>query len=74
MDNRWIRSFGGPRDVATPLLCRACECVSRWCRIFSDLSWGMGQPSISRTMTGRDMTNCVGSCLASMHYPRIRGF
>ena len=56
MDPRWIESFGGPRDMATPLLCRACDRVSRWCRIYSDLNWGTGQPSISGMMIGQDMT------------------
>ena len=60
--------------MATPLLCRACDRVSRCCNIFSDLSRGTRRPSVSGTMTSQDTTDCVRSCLASMHYPRIRGF
>ena len=55
MDSRWIRSFGRPQDVATTLLCRVCDHISCWCRIFSDLNWGTGQPSGSGTIIGLDI-------------------
>ena len=37
------------------------------------LSWGMGRPSSSGKITGRDMGDCAGRSLAFIDYPHSWG-
>ena len=71
---REVRIFARLGGVATQHLCRAFGRVSRRCRGSSSRSWGLGKPSGSGLITGRDTADWIGFSLVSTLYPRIKGF